>query len=168
MLLYHYSNSFQEKIVDLSDNESGIVLTNSAKGCRDNWLFRYEVECDVSQLRAINADLNNKIVEYICTQNELLYKNYKCLDDDFAPIVEAVINFRKIMDEAKNTFLKDENQFKRFPDGCCSDTALLLKQFIQDQFKGRYNHEIKYRNGGIHSEDIKCNGLKFPEGLNKD
>lgn len=168
MRLYHYSNSFQEKLVDLSDNKSGIVLTTSAKGHRgDNWLFCYEVEYDVSQLKAINADLDN-VRDYICTKDELVYNNYKCLDTNFEPVVQAAIIIRKLLDEAKNTFLKDDNQFQRFPDGCCSDTAVLLKQFIQDRFEGKYNQEIKYRNGNVHREDIKRNGLKIPKGLNKE
>lgn len=165
MILYHYSYSFHDRFLVSSKAESRIFLTTSDTGrCGKDWLFRYEVEIENCDLTVINNSVENankKEIEYLYDGNKLEYKCYKCLDDDFAPVVHAVIDFRKKMDEAKQTSLKDDTLFCRFPCGCCGDTAVLLKRFIQDRLSGRYNKDIKYCNGIIHRNDLKSYGLRI-------
>lgn len=90
---------------------------------------------------------DNRNSEDIEADGEFGYKKYKCIDANFAPVVQAVINFRKMIDEAKGVTLKNDGIFSRFPKGCCSDTARLLWKYIQRLFGGRYDNDIMYYEG---------------------
>lgn len=152
MLLYHFSNGFYSKLKDVNKNE-GIWFTTDSNGYNgQTWLFRYRVNISLEDTRLqekaeVGYETKGKVRWYAYQAEDLKYDNVACSHAEFAPLVEEIQKFRCMIEKTDFTIIPEAGCFCRFPKGCCGDTALLLWKFLQTEFCGKYDEDIKYKSG---------------------
>lgn len=151
MKLYHYSNGLYKKLKDFSEKKSGIWFTTSADGYNgQSWLFRYDIdknEFDLKLNERIFESNTSKIRWFTYNEDEMEYDSVICLNQEFAPLVDAIIEFRSMIEHTDFSVMPIASNFLRFPKGCCGDTSVLLWKYLQIKFNGRFDRYIKYKCG---------------------
>ena len=113
-------------------------------------MFRYAINKDESdpKLNKVESEYNTSSIKwYTYLDDDLEYDNVLCLNCEFAPIVDKVKEFRDLIERTDFSLHHDSEWFSDFPRGCCGDTANLLWKFLQINFNGKYDSDIRIKNG---------------------